>query len=204
MTKVKICGITRDQDAQDAVAAGADALGFVFYPKSPRYVRPEIARDIIQNLPPFVTCIGLFVDAPREEVAQVAERSCINMIQFHGNESSDYCESFSLPYIKAVRFESNEQVQEVVDQHPQARAVLVDAFVPGIPGGTGQTFDWDELGTFSMPLILAGGLRPENVRSAIHKLRPYAVDVSGGVELEKGIKDSQKIQNFIKEVSCAG
>lgn len=203
-TRIKICGITRAEDAQIAVHAGADALGFVFYPPSPRYVAPARAASIVAAVPAFVCTVGLFVNHDVESVRQILAEVSLDLLQFHGDEPPSFCRQFGKPYIKAVRVKSDTNlVQYALDFH-DAKALLLDAFVEGVPGGTGEAFDWNLLPRdFSKPIILAGGLTPENVEHAIRLTRPYAVDVSGGVELSKGIKSADKIAAFIKGVSNA-
>lgn len=203
-TRIKICGITRAEDAQIAVQAGADALGFVFYPPSPRYVAPARAASIVAAVPAFVCTVGLFVNHDAESVRQMLAEVSLDLLQFHGDEPPSFCRQFGKPYIKAVRVKSDTNlVQYALDFH-DAKALLLDAFVEGVPGGTGEAFDWNLLPRdFSKPIILAGGLTPENVEHAIRLTQPYAVDVSGGVELSKGIKSADKIAAFIKGVSNA-
>lgn len=203
-TRIKICGITRAEDAQIAVQAGADALGFVFYPPSPRYVAPARAASIVAAVPAFVCTVGLFVNHDAESVRQILAEVSLDLLQFHGDEPPSFCRQFGKPYIKAVRVKSDTNlVQYALDFH-DAKALLLDAFVEGVPGGTGEAFDWNLLPRdFSKPIILAGGLTPENVEHAIRLTQPYAVDVSGGVELSKGIKSADKIAAFIKGVSNA-
>ena len=200
--RIKICGITRVQDALHAVNAGADAIGLVFYPPSPRNVEVDIARKICTALPPFVSVVGLFVNEQRERVDEICNAIPLSLIQFHGDESEADCTRYKLPYIKAIRVRSSCDVINAEQQFFSAQALLVDAFKEGVPGGTGETFDWSLLPSSRLkPLVLAGGLNPDNVRSAIQSVRPYAVDVSGGVEVKKGIKDHAKISRFINEVS---
>ncbi|MCJ8168793.1 phosphoribosylanthranilate isomerase [Atopomonas sediminilitoris] len=203
-TRVKMCGITRLEDALAAVQAGADALGFVFYRPSPRYIAPEQARAILRELPPFVTTVGLFVDAPRCEVLEILELLPLDVLQFHGDEVAGYCQSFDRPYLKALRVRSAAQALAQAEQHPAAQGVLLDAYVEGVPGGTGQAFDWSQVPALEQPLILAGGLNADNVAAAIAQVRPYAVDVSGGIEAAKGIKDADKMQQFMAQVRLAG
>lgn len=184
-----------------AVAAGADALGFVFYPPSPRNVSVEHAAEIAWKVPPFVTRVGLFVNADRETIAEVVERVGIDLIQFHGNECPDYCTGHGRPYIKAIRMKDDVDVAVERMRYSGAAALLLDAYRPGIPGGTGETFDWERIpAELADGIVLAGGLTPENVAEAIRSVRPYAVDVSGGVEYAKGVKDPNKIQRFMQGV----
>ncbi|WP_271411712.1 phosphoribosylanthranilate isomerase [Pseudomonas sp. Q1-7] len=197
--RIKICGITRVEDALAAVAAGADALGFVFYAKSPRAVTPAQASAIIAALPPFVTTVGLFVDMPRPELRALLAEVPLDLLQFHGDETSADCAGYGRPYIKALRIKPGDEVAAAISRYPEASGVLLDTFVPGTPGGTGEAFDWSLVPRDpAKPLILAGGLTPENVGEAVRQVRPYAVDVSGGVEASKGIKDAAKIQTFIQ------
>lgn len=203
-TRVKICGITRVGDGVTAAEAGADALGFVFYEKSVRYVSIDKAAEICCKIPPFVTKVGLFVDASEEEVRRVIDNVHLDLLQFHGDESPEFCQNFNLPYIKAIRAKSRESIIEAIDAHCAAIGVLVDSYVPGKPGGTGSTFDWSLVPVeHRSKIILAGGLDSGNVADAIASIRPYAVDISGGVESGKGIKDSDKIYQFINEVASA-
>lgn len=203
-TRVKICGITRLEDAFAAIDAGADALGFVFYPPSPRYVEPAVAEVIIKQLPPFVTTVALFVDESPEQVRAVLDQTGINLLQFHGDESPDYCEQFNHPYFKALRMSPDIDVAAETERFVAARAILLDAYRPGVPGGTGEAFDWDRIpADIEKPLILAGGLDQHNVAQAIRQVKPYAVDVSGGVEAAKGLKDSSKLISFMNEVARA-
>lgn len=197
----KICGITRIEDALAAVEAGADAIGFVFYARSPRAVNAGQARAIIKALPPFVTTVGLFVNAGHEELKEILDSVPLDLLQFHGDESASECESWHRPYIKALRVKAGDDIAAACEAYPSASGILLDAYVEGIPGGTGEAFDWSLIPQgLSKPIILAGGLTPENVAEAVARVQPYAVDVSGGVEASKGIKDHAKIQAFIKAV----
>ena len=197
--RVKICGITRVEDALAAAAAGADAIGLVFYAKSPRAVDIEQARAILAALPPFVTSVGLFVDAERSELERILASVPLDLLQFHGDESVQQCEAFGRPYIKALRVKAGDDIAAQVARYPSAQGILLDAYVEGVPGGTGEAFDWSLIPqTLSKPLILAGGLRPDNVAEAVSRVRPYAVDVSGGVEASKGVKDVEKVGAFIR------
>ena len=197
--RVKICGITRVEDALAAAAAGADAIGLVFYAKSPRAVDIEQARAILAALPPFVTTVGLFVDAERSELERILASVPLDLLQFHGDESVQQCEAFGRPYIKALRVKAGDDIAAQVARYPSAQGILLDAYVEGVPGGTGEAFDWSLIPqTLSKPLILAGGLRPDNVAEAVSRVRPYAVDVSGGVEASKGVKDVEKVDAFIR------
>lgn len=197
----KICGITRIEDALVAAAAGADAIGFVFYEKSPRAVTVEQAQRIVAALPPFVTTVGLFVNAGRKVLREVLASVPLDVLQFHGDESQADCEGHGRPYIKALRVRAGDDIAAQVAQYASASGILLDTFVDGVPGGTGEAFDWALVPhDLPKPVILAGGLSPENVRAAISSVRPYAVDVSGGVEASKGIKDAGKVRSFIREV----
>jgi phosphoribosylanthranilate isomerase len=204
MVHVKICGITSLEDARLAVEAGADALGFVFYPPSPRYVTPEQAEQIVQTLPPFVTTVGLFVDAALDIINDTAARCGLDRIQLHGRETPEYCRQVTRPVIKAVRIKDAASLAHVPDY--KVSAYLLDTYVEGaLPGGTGASFSW-ELAARAKPygpVILAGGLTPENIEVAIVQTRPYGVDVSTGVERAPGIKDHQKVRDFITRAKAA-
>ncbi|UCJ14728.1 phosphoribosylanthranilate isomerase [Pseudomonas sp. MM211] len=205
VVRCKICGITRLEDALAAVAAGADAIGLVFYERSPRAVSIEQARAIVTALPPFVTTVGLFVDMQRAELDKVLAAVPLDLLQFHGDETAAECEAVGRPYIKALRVRAQDDVAALVDAYPGARGVLLDTFVEGVPGGTGQAFDWSLVpAQLSKPVILAGGLTPSNVSAAIAQVRPYAVDVSGGVEASKGIKDAGRVKDFVRAVRAVG
>lgn len=198
-TRVKICGITRLEDALTAIEAGADALGFVFYPPSPRYIAPEKAAEIIAQLPPFVTTVALFVNEPEAEVRRIMALTQVDLLQFHGDENADYCQQFGRAWIKALRVRDADSLQQDLNQFHAARAILLDSYRPGVPGGTGETFNWELIPAQSaQAIILAGGLTPENISTAVQQVKPYAVDVSGGVEASKGIKDPVKIHAFIR------
>lgn len=201
VVRSKICGITRVEDALAAVDAGADAIGLVFYAKSPRAVTVPQAQAILAALPPFVTAVGLFVDCQRSELNAILDAVPLDLLQFHGDESPAACEGFRRPYIKALRVKPGDDIAARIGLYGSAAGVLLDTFVPGVPGGTGEAFDWSLVPQgLSVPIILAGGLTPENVRAAIEQVRPYAVDVSGGVEASKGLKDSDKIHAFVRAV----
>jgi len=205
-TRVKVCGITSIRDARDAIDAGANALGFVFYPPSPRYIEVEQAASIIAQLPAFVTSVALFVDAQQEEVTRCIDLTNIDLLQFHGDESASYCQQFERPYIKALRVNSDqhtaEDVQAMADRYASARGILLDTYRKGVPGGTGERFDWNLVPTTLENVILAGGLTAANVTEAIQTVQPYAVDVSGGVEASHGVKDLEKIKQFFAAVQC--
>ncbi|MCF5715587.1 MULTISPECIES: phosphoribosylanthranilate isomerase [Pseudomonas syringae group] len=197
----KICGITRIEDALAAVEAGADAIGLVFYPKSPRAVTVLQARAIIAALPPFVTTVGLFVNASRCELNETLDAVALDMLQFHGDETPEECDGYHRPYIKALRVKAGDDIASACRAYRNARGVLLDTYVEGVPGGTGETFDWALIPDYlDKPVILAGGLTSANVAQAIAQVRPYAVDVSGGVEKSKGIKDREKILAFMSAV----
>ena len=202
--RVKICGITRLQDALLAAQAGADALGFVFYEKSPRHVSAAQAAVLCAALPPFVTTVGLFVDATPGVVESVLALAPLDLLQFHGDEPADYCSSFGKPYIKAVRVTRDTDLLKCAADYASARGLLLDAYVPGVPGGTGEAFDWNLIPPdLPKPVILSGGLTPANVADAVRQVSPWAVDVSSGVEAAKGIKDPQLIAQFIAKAKAS-
>lgn len=202
-TRVKICGITRTEDAVAAATAGADAIGFVFYPPSPRFVDPARAVELRDALPPFVQTVALFVNPGRSQVEEVLARVRPALLQFHGEEVPEFCASFGTPWIKACRVRAGVDLLEYFRSYPGASGWLADAFVEGY-GGAGQSFDWSLVPAVrDRPLVLSGGLGVDNVREAIRRVRPWAVDVSSGVESAKGIKDTAKIAAFIQEVKNA-
>ncbi len=201
-TRVKFCGITRCEDAIQAIHLGVDAIGLVFYPKSPRAVSPQQGRAIVRMLPPFVTVVGLFVNAPASYIRQVLETVPLDTLQFHGDEAPESCSCYGRPYIKAIRMGAEVDLQQLAAIYQGASALLLDTYQAGVPGGTGQTFDWNRIpNELPKAIILAGGLTPENVAQAVAKVRPYAVDVSGGVEQMKGIKDAAKMTAFVRGVN---
>jgi len=203
-TRTKICGITRLEDAKASILAGCDALGFVFYKESPRYIALYAFKVIVKELPPFVTKTGLFVNADPAEIEEAIQSGFVNVLQFHGDETPDFCRQFNFPYIKAVAVSSSVDLIQYAKDFHDAEALLLDAYHEHLKGGTGQTFDWNLIPqSLSKPIVLAGGLTVDNVKEAIKKVKPYAVDVSGGVEESKGIKNSLKIQAFIKETQDA-
>ena len=203
MTRVKICGITAIEDGLHAAHAGADAIGLVFYAKSPRYVEAANAAAIVRALPPFVTVVGLFVDALEDYVRAVLERVPIDVLQFHGQESPGYCARFGRPYLKAVRVREDTDLLQCAADYAQAQALLLDAYVPGVPGGTGERFDWTRIpGRLPKPIVLSGGLAPGNVREAVAQVHPWAVDVSSGVEASPGRKDPAKVSLFIERAKA--
>lgn len=200
-TRVKICGLTRPEDVRAAVECGADAIGLVFYEQSPRAVTIQQAEVLAREVPPFVSLVGLFVNASEARVNEVLERIPLDLLQFHGDESPDFCARFGRRWIKAVRVREAGQIDHAFMEYQGASGLLVDAWDPERYGGTGQSFNWNLIpGDRSLPLVLAGGLSSANVSRAIEQVRPWAVDVSGGVESCKGIKDVVKISEFIKEV----
>ena len=202
--RVKICGITRLQDLRAACDAGADALGFVFYSKSPRQVTIATAAALLRELPPFVQAVGLFVDAQPAFIESVLQAVPLDLLQFHGDETPADCARFGRPYIKAVRVNRETDLLKCAADFDAARGLLLDAYVPGVPGGTGERFDWTLIPpNLPKPVILSGGLTPDNVAEAVQRVRPWAVDVSSGVEVSKGIKDAHKIAQFIAKAKEA-
>jgi phosphoribosylanthranilate isomerase len=203
-TRIKICGITRPEDAEAATESGADAIGLVFYAASPRAVTIEHAAAITAKMPPFVAVVALFVNEPVASVQRILDELPIDLIQFHGDESPEYCHQFGRPWIKALRVKPDLDIAGACIQFRSARAVLLDSWKEGVPGGTGVPFDWQlAAGELSRPVVLAGGLNEANVGDAVRALRPAAVDVSGGVESAPGIKDAAKIRRFIAAVRAA-
>jgi len=203
-TRVKICGITRVEDALCAVQHGADAIGLVFYAQSPRFVTMEAAREIVAALPPLVSVVGLFVNATKAEIDKVLTQVRLDILQFHGDESAADCAQFNLPYLKAIRVRPDTNLLQYATDFSDAKALLLDAHSEVAYGGTGQVFDWKLIPkNLPKPIVLAGGLNPENVENAIRQVQPYAVDVSGGVEQSKGIKDAAKIAAFMQGVKNA-
>ena len=201
LTRVKICGITRVEDALTAIRLGANAIGFIFWDKSTRYIDPNEARKIVMALPPFVTVVGVYVNPSSEWVEETCSIAGLNLLQFHGDELPEFCSQFPLPYIKAVRIRSGIDLLQYAVQYSSSNGLLLDSYVEGVPGGTGRTFEWSLIPeNLSLPLILSGGLHPENVCAAIRKAKPWAVDVSSGVEITKGIKDADKIAAFMTGV----
>ncbi len=203
-TRIKICGITSPDDAKLAIEAGADALGLVFYEPSPRFVSTEQAKEICKVVPAFVSVVGLCVDKDKSEVDALVKQLPIDLLQFHGDESPSFCEQFDRPYIKAIRMRPELDVSEQIERYNRARSILLDAYRKGIPGGTGEQFNWKLIPEqHRSKIILAGGLKPENIQNAIQTVQPYAVDVSGGVECSPGVKDRQKVLEFVKRVAIA-
>lgn len=202
MTRVKICGITRAEDALAAAQAGADALGLVFHEKSPRHVTVGQAALVAAVLPPFVTLVGLFVNPSEDAVHEVLRQVPLDVLQFHGEEEPEFCARFGRPWIKAIRMRHDVDLLQCAARYRLAQGLLLDAFVEGAHGGTGASLDWALIPqAVPLPVILAGGLHSGNVAEAIRLVRPYAVDVSSGVEAAKGIKDAAKIAAFINEVN---
>ena len=200
-TRIKICGIKEARHGLIAAEAGADAIGLVFYRDSPRYVTPGTAANIAAVLPPYVTTVGLFVNANDRKIRQTLEEVHLDLLQFHGSEEPDFCAQFDVPYVRAVPMGEGVDLLEYAGRFATARALLLDAHAPGEPGGTGRTFDWAAIPRdLPMPLILSGGLTPENVGRAVREVKPWAVDVSSGVESGRGSKDPQKIVEFIRSV----
>lgn len=203
-TRVKVCGITRLEDGLAAAKLGVDAIGFVFYPPSPRYVDANNASRIAASIPPFVSSVGLFVNANAVDVVNTLHSVRLDYLQFHGEESPEYCAQFGVPYLKAIRVKPGVDLLQYATSFRAAKALLLDAYVEGSHGGTGQGFDWQLIpANLPLPVILSGGLGPANVASAIQLVRPWAVDVSSGVEAAKGIKDADKIEQFMRGVRNA-
>ena len=203
-TRIKICGITRPEDALRAAELGADAIGLIFFAGSARHVTAARALEVIARLPPFVTTVGLFVDAPRAEVDAVLSAVPLDLLQFHGDETPAYCESFDRPYIKAIAAAPGVDLLQSAGFHARARALLVDAYVPGVAGGTGVQADWAAIPrNLPIPVVLAGGLHAGNVSEAIRTVQPWAVDVASGVEQSRGIKDHNKMAAFVRGVRDA-
>ena len=201
-TRVKICGITRPEDGVVAARAGADAIGLVFYSGSPRGVDIARARAVVERLPPFVTVVGLFVNAEERFIRRVLAGVPLDLLQFHGDEPPELCRIYGRPYIKALRMHEAMDVHREAERYRDAAGLLLDAWHPDLRGGSGHRFDWDRFpADVDKPLILAGGLTPENVARAVESVRPYAVDVSSGVESAKGIKDPVLIERFVQNLS---
>lgn len=200
MIKTKICGITRVEDGLYAAACGTDAIGLVFYPPSSRHIADYgLAREIAQAVGPFVTVVALTVDMPAASVDALLSEIPVNLLQFHGSETEDACSQYHVPYIKALRMKEGVSVEDAASSYHSASGILLDAYSKGKPGGTGESFDWQRVPQqLSLPIILAGGLTPDNVSEAIAVAKPYAVDVSGGVEQTAGIKSPTKVNAFIQ------
>ena len=210
-TRVKVCGVTRPEDARMLALAGVDALGIVFYPPSPRAVGLDLAREIIAQVPAFVTVVGLFVDPSPDSVESTLSVVSLDVLQFHGNETAEFCKSWRRPWIKAVRMRENTDLSHEMTRFQGARGLLLDSYVPGVPGGTGKTLDWSKIDAQgTLPVILAGGLDPDNVTTAIRQVKPWAVDVSGGVEAldsqgkrMPGVKSEAAVVHFLRGVMSA-
>jgi phosphoribosylanthranilate isomerase len=199
--RVKVCGITRDEDAKAAVRAGVDAIGFVFWPHSPRYIDPESARRIAANIPPFVCIVGVYVDPDAAWVEETMQAVKLNLLQFHGDETPEFCNQFSHSYIKAIRVKQDTDLLQYAERYHSAKGLLLDTYAESMPGGTGHAFDWHLIPQhLPLPLVLSGGLNPNNVAMAIEQIQPWAVDVSSGVEASKGIKDEKRIFAFMQGV----
>ena len=197
MTRVKFCGLTHKDDITEAVALGVDALGFVFYEPSSRCVTPEDAATLTRGVPAFLTRVGLFVNENAETIKRIFEIARLNLIQYHGDESPEFCDSVGLPYIKAFRVQQDMDIRGAMDRYPNASGFLLDAYVKGQPGGTGERFDWGLIPRSYAPIILAGGLTPDNAKDAIEQVAPWALDVSGGIESKPGRKDPDKMARFM-------
>lgn len=205
ITKVKFCGITNLQDAISAAELGADALGFVFYPKSPRFISPKNAKEIIKKLPPFISMVGLFVNQSKSEVEEVIKGCPLNLLQFHGDENEAFCKQYNLPYIKAISMKSDVDLLKCVQEYNSAKALLLDTFSKDARGGSGEVFDWKMIPPNTLkPIIVAGGLTPDNVQTLLEVISPYGVDVSSGIEINKGLKDYKLMKKFILGVTNAG
>ena len=200
--RVKICGITRLQDLHAACNAGADALGFVFYEPSPRHVSIANAAELMRALPPFVQSVGLFVNAEPAFIESVLQNVPLDLLQFHGDETPADCARFNRPFIKAVRVNQDTDLLKYAADFEAARGLLLDAYVPGMPGGTGERFDWSLIpANLPTPIVLSGGLTPDNVAEAVQRVRPWAVDVSSGVEAAPGLKDATRVAAFIQRAT---
>ncbi|WP_035851667.1 phosphoribosylanthranilate isomerase [Deefgea rivuli] len=200
-TRIKICGLRDAATALQVAKLGADAIGLVFYPPSPRHVSADVAAEIVAALPAFVMSVGLFVNESAEVVSSVLAKVPLDLLQFHGDEDLAYCSQFGRPFIKALRVKPDLNLLEYAQRFvsPLCRGLLLDAWVDGVPGGTGESFDWSVLPSeWPLPLILSGGLHPENVASAVERVQPWAVDVSSGVESSKGVKDLHQVELFIR------
>jgi len=201
-TRIKFCGLTRPEDIAKAVALGVDALGFVMWPKSSRSITPEALRILAVQVPAFVTRVGLFVNQPAELIEQCLPH--LDLIQFHGDESAAFCQQFGRPWIKALRMRDDIDLHEAAKEYSAAQALLLDAYRPGVPGGTGETFDWSRIpATLEKPVILAGGLTANNIAAAVTQVAPYAVDVSGGIEASPGVKEAELMAAFVRHVAQA-
>lgn len=203
-TRIKICGITTADDARAAVDHGADAIGLVFYARSPRSVTVQQAQQIVAAVPPFITVVALFVDEPADGISRILSSVPVDLVQFHGDETPAFCQQFGRPWIKALRVRPGVELEALCKDYQAGRGILLDSWQDGVPGGTGKSFDWDLAArTLPLPVVLAGGLNEGNVGEAMSRLRPAAVDVSGGVERAPGVKDSGKIERFVAAVRAA-
>lgn len=200
-TRVKICGITRREDARAAARAGADSIGFMFHPPSSRFIEIEPALEIRRSLPPYLTVTAVFLDDEEDWIAQVVHRIRPDCLQFHGAEDEAFCTGWTLPYVKSIPMGSVDDIGAYAERYPSAQGFLLDSNAAGRMGGSGDTFDWSEIpDSFDYPLVLAGGIKPSNVADAIARTRPWGVDVSSGVEVSRGIKSAELIEAFIREV----
>ena len=197
MTRVKFCGLTHEEDIAQAVKLGVDALGFVFYAPSLRSVAPDHAAMLTSSVPAFVTRVGLFVNEQPAVIQNIFERTRLNLIQYHGDETPEFCDAVGLPFIKAFRVRPGIDIQTEMERYPNASGFLLDAYVKGQPGGTGERFDWGMIPQSNAPIILAGGLSPDNAKDAIEQVAPWALDVSGGIETKPGRKDPDKMARFM-------
>ena len=197
MTRVKFCGLTHEEDIARAVKLGVDALGFVFYAPSSRSVAPDHAAMLTSSVPAFVTRVGLFVNEQPAIIQNIFERTRLNLIQYHGDETPEFCDAVGLPFIKAFRVRPGIDIQTEMERYPNASGFLLDAYVKGQPGGTGERFDWGMIPQSNAPIILAGGLSPDNAKDAIEQVAPWALDVSGGIEAKPGRKDPDKMARFM-------
>ena len=205
IAKVKFCGITNLEDAINASDLGADALGFVFYSKSSRFISPEEANKIIQKLPPFISTVGLFVNQSKSEIEDAIKSCSLNLLQFHGDEDELFCKQFNLPYIKAISMKPDINLLKYIESYNTAKAFLLDSYSKDTRGGSGTVFDWKSIpSNTSKPFIIAGGLNPNNVKILLELIVPYGVDVSSGIEIRKGVKDFQLMKEFILGVTNAG
>lgn len=200
-TRIKICGLKEPAHARLAAGEGADAIGLVFHPQSPRYVELDRAAEVAAAVPAFITVTGLFVNAPEAAIREALARVPLDLLQFHGDETPEECGRYGRPFLRAVRMEEGVDLIEYAHRFSRAKALLLDAYVPGTPGGTGRTFDWNRIPRdLPLPIVLSGGLEAGNVGLAMKQARPWAVDVSSGVERERGVKDPAKITAFIRSV----
>lgn len=201
-TRIKFCGFTRSDDIDSAVALGVDAVGFVMWPKSKRGVSVEQLAELSARVPAFVTRVGLFVDQSTELIEQCLPH--LDLLQFHGDEMPEACQQYGVAWIKALRMRDEIDLAQQAERYHQAQALLLDAYRPGTPGGTGETFDWSRIpANLAKPVILAGGLTPDNIAEAVRQVMPYAVDVSGGIEAAYGCKDAAKMAAFVRHVALA-